>query len=196
MCSAESCHCERQARSTAASGNASGLVRAHRLHARLAISSSAQKPSHPAVNYTQRWVSSADENAEEIKHDLRRHATHCPADKAACCCLTDGLLVKELARPPVLDDHVLNQQRELGRVRPDGDRLQHVQVVLPCPRVCWREGGTSLACEVVAAAVISVRLRPRATAPQVALHHCRPVGMGEPEASHRAERHLIDDDGP
>eukprot|EP00964_Phaeocystis_antarctica_P058803 scaffold34887_cov61-Phaeocystis_antarctica.AAC.2 len=49
VCSAESCHCERQACSTSASGNASGLVRARRLHARVAISSSAQKPSHSAV---------------------------------------------------------------------------------------------------------------------------------------------------
>ena len=64
----------------------------------------------------------ADEDAEDIKHDLRRHAAHGPADKAACCGLTDGLLVKELARPPLLDDHVLNQQRELGGVRTDGDR--------------------------------------------------------------------------
>eukprot|EP00964_Phaeocystis_antarctica_P139140 scaffold103848_cov65-Phaeocystis_antarctica.AAC.2 len=49
VCSDDSCHCERQARSTAASGTPSGLVRARRLDARVAISSSAQKPPHSAT---------------------------------------------------------------------------------------------------------------------------------------------------
>ena len=65
-------------------------------------------------------------------------------------------------------------------------RLQHVQVVLPAPLVHWCDGRTGIAGEVVAAPVISVRLPPRATAPQTPLHHRRPVGVGEREAGHRA----------
>ena len=79
-------------------------------------------------------------------------------------------------------------------MRPDGDRLQHVQVVLPGPLAYWRDGGTGIAGEVVAATVVGVRLRPRAAAPQAALHHRRPVGVREREAGHRAQRHLLDDE--
>ena len=79
-------------------------------------------------------------------------------------------------------------------MRPDGDRLQHVQVVLPGPLAYWRDGGTGIAGEVVAAPVVGIRVRPRATVLQAALYHRRPVGVREREAGHRAERHLLDDE--
>ena len=69
-----------------------------------------------------------------------------------------------------------------------------MQVVLPGPLAHWRDGGTRIAGEVVAAPVVGVRVRPRAAAPQAALHHRRPVGVREREAGHRAERHLLDDE--
>jgi len=66
--------------------------------------------------------------------------------------------------------------------------------VLPAPLVDWRNGRTGIAGEVVAAPVVGVRLRPRTTARQATLHHRRPVGVGEREADHRTERHLLDDE--